>query len=284
MGLTRTLKLIQNTLIFEEPVCVTQVVLAIKPDIMFHLSSMTNADECAQNAITALQTNGVTVCEIADCIHKNKLQTKLIHTSSCELFKGHPTYIIQEDDDNFRPSHPYAYAKYLAHQMLDHYRVRLGCWVSNAMLFTTESKLRKPTFFFKKCVLHVQRWLKGDKQPLQLGSLDNFRNINHAEDVAAALVLISKQTDPQNYLVCGTLYHQVKHILLALYEHAGISLCENTPGVLSTQDNQPVIMYNPGNNNRYFEANINGNCTKLYSIGWTPKYDNLSKIFDDLLA
>jgi GDP-D-mannose dehydratase len=283
MGITRNIQLIPGVLVFDTPDQIVQTTLMLKPDIMFHLSSVTNADECAKNAMSALQTNGVTVCEIADCIHKHKLQTKLVHTSSCELFKGHPSYVIEEDDINYRPSHPYAYAKCLAQQMLDHYRVRLGCWISNALLFTTESKLRKPSFLFKKCVQHIQQWKAGNKQALQLGNLDNYRNINHAEDVAEALVLISKQPEAQNYLVCGKLYHQVKHIILTMYERAGLKLHERQSGVLCTEDESEIVRYNPENTSRYFEANINGNCTKLYSIGWNPKYNTLEKIFDDLL-
>lgn len=292
-GLTRSFEPIKDVLIFDQAILqrnelnISEYILMVKPAIVFHLASMTNVDECNMNAIQAIQINGLMVCEIADCIYKHKLATKLIHTSSCELYKGHGEYVIQEDDLNYKPSHPYAYAKCMAQQMLDHYKQQYNCWISNAILFTTESPHRKSTFLIKKCADHIKQWKNTTNcRSLQLGNLNNFRNVNHASDVAQALLLISQQSQAQNYLVCSSLYFSVKQLIIDMYKQADIQLIETTPGCLSIQTNQgeiqPVIQYNCSTS-RYFDANINGNCTKLHEIGWQPEYTTLKGLFDDLL-
>ncbi len=268
---------------------ISDFILMLKPALIFHLASMTNTDECNFNAIEAVKINGLMVCEIADCIYKNKLQTKLIHTSSCELYKGHQEYVIKEDDVNYKPSHPYAYAKCMAQQMLEHYKHNYNCWISNAILFTTESPQRKSSFLIKKCVDHIHQLKQNveNRSVLKLGNLHNYRNINHASDVAQALLLISQQDRPENYLVCNDLYYPVKTLITELYKQAGIELQELSLGTLSTINSEgvsvPVIEYNCSSTSRYFDANINGECRKLFEIGWQPLYTTLKTLFDDLL-
>ena len=243
---------------------------------------MTNADECDQYAMDALEANGVLACKYADIIHRHRLATKYIHTSSCELYKGYGTYTVQDDDIEFRPSHPYAYAKCLAHNMLRHYRDIKGCWTSNAMLWTTESQYRKPSFLLKKIALHIKEWKAGNHTTLQLGSIQQFRNINHAEDVARALVLISQQETPQDYVTCGDTFVCIEDAIMQFYEYVELPLTKHADRNVFTHNDEIVIQYQQ-QNHRYFDANINGVASKLKLLGWKPHHD-LQNIFKDLLV
>ena len=191
---------------------------------------------------------------------------KIINASSCEIYKGNGTYEIHEDDTNYNPTHPYAFAKLLAHQMVKYYRDTDHKWTANATLFTTESPFRKDTFLIKKCVNHIKEWKSGSKRILKLGNISSYRNINHAYDVANALVLISEQDSGDDYLVCGDDYLQVKDIITKLYKEAGLKLIEDVEKNLFYTGDEIIIEFN--SYNRTFEAQLNGKCEKLKNLGW----------------
>ena len=257
------------------------VLKIVQPDIIFHLASITNAEECSRNPIKTIETNGVLMCKILDIIYTLCLNTKIINACSCEIYKGNGTYVIEEDDDNYKPTHPYAYAKLLSHYMIKEYRMEKNLWASNAILFTTESPYRKDTFLIKKCANHIKDWKSGKKYTLKLGNLSSYRNINHALDVALGLLLISKQDIGDDYLVCSDNYYQVKELIILLYKTGGIDLIENCDkGIFYNINNESVIEFNTYT--RGFEANLTGNCTKLKKIGWDPIF-NIESIFKDLL-
>ena len=247
----------------------------VQPDIVFHLASITNSEECIKNKIETLEVNGLLICKIIDKLNFN---TKIINASSCEIYKGNGTYEIKEDDLNYNPTHPYAYAKLLAHNMIKYYRESENRWTSNAILFTTESPFRKDTFLIKKCVNHIKNWKLGNKNILKLGNLNSYRNINHAYDIAHALILISEQENGEDYIVCSENYLSIKDIIVNLYKEAGIDITEDKNSFYS--NNEVIIEF--GLYNRTFEANLNGKSEKLKNIGWKPKF-NMELLFKDLL-
>jgi GDPmannose 4,6-dehydratase len=267
-------------IIFDYKTDLEYILSIIQPDIVFHLASISNSDECVKKPIETLEINGLLICKLIDIIIKLKYKTKIIHTCSCEIYKGNGTYEITEDDLNYNPTHPYAFAKLLAHNMVKYYREKNNIWTSNAILFTTESPYRKDDFLIKKCTNHIKDWNSGSKYILKLGNLNSYRNINHAFDVAKGLVLISKQDNGEDYLVCSNNYLSVKEIIINLYKHANIELTENINEGLFYNKGEIIIEFNTYN--RTFDANLNGDSTKLKEIGWKPKF-NSELIFKDLL-
>ena len=250
-------------IIFDTNYDLENILKIIEPDIIFHLASLTNSEECVRNKIQTLEINGVLICKIIDKMSGN---CKIINASSCEIYKGNGTYEIQEDDTNYNPTHPYAFAKLLAHQMVIYYRNFENRWTSNAVLFTTESPFRKDAFLVKKCANHIRDWNLGIKRILKLGNISSYRNINHAYDVATALILISKQEKGDDYLVCGNDYFAVKDIIIKLYREGGLNLVENIEKNLFYVNNEIIIEFN--SYNRTFEAQLDGKSQKLEKLGW----------------
>jgi GDP-D-mannose dehydratase len=257
-----------DCIIFDTNEDLENILKNIQPDIIFHLASLTNSEECVKNKIQTLEINGLLICKIIDKMGSN---CKIINASSCEIYKGNGTYEIQEDDLNYNATHPYAFAKLLAHQMVKYYRESDNRWTANATLFTTESPFRKDTFLIKKCVNHIKEWKSGFKRILKLGNISSYRNINHAYDVANALVLISKQDRGDDYLVCGDDYLSVKDIVINLYKEGGLDLIENSEKSLFYLGNEVIIEFN--SYNRTFEAQLNGKCQKLRNLGWKRYFE-----------
>ena len=267
-----------NCIIFKYNEDLEHILSIIKPDIVFHLASLTNSMDCVKNKIQTLEINGLLISKIIENLNYN---CKIINTSSCEIYKGNGTYLIKEDDLNYNPTHPYAFAKLLSHQMVKYYRENENRWTSNAILFTTESPFRKDTFLIKKCTNHIKEWKSGIENILKLGDINSYRNINHAYDVANALFLISEQEHGADYLVCSDNYLYVKDIIINLYKEGGLDLIEDKEKNLFYVNNKVIIQFN-SHTRTFFEARLNGKCEKLINLGWKIHFDT-KLLFKDLL-
>ena len=239
------------------------------PDVVIHLASISSAVECFNNPLLALQTNGIVTSTICDIIHRRQWNTKLIHASSSEIYKGHIDYTVKEDDTHMLHLHPYSIAKIMAHSIVDFYRNTYDLPFSNAVLFTVESPLKKDEFLLNKVANHAHDWKKNSK-PLTLGNLESYRNIIHSLDVAHAIRLISLQDKGSNYLVCNENSVKISSVVIDIYRQSGIDVfVDNGSNIVETGTNK-VIATTSVNRPGDMVTNIQGYPTKLKDLGWKP--------------
>jgi GDP-mannose 4,6-dehydratase len=251
---------------------------SVKPSVVVHLAGISNSEQSKQNVVKTLETNGLMCAKICEFIHKNSLNTSLVNASSSELYKGHVTRLIEEDDTYYNHVHPYSIGKLMSHTTVQYFRNEYKLPFSNAILFMTESRLRGPEFLMPKVINHARQW-KESHDILSLGSLDSYRNINHAEDIASAIRTMINQPTGDDYLVCGEENYTVLDIVKKVYSLFGIVL-EGTDTLTDSTTKLPVIKIHQGFRNT--TTNINGHATKLRSLGWSPKY-TLDSILLDLI-
>lgn len=253
---------LNDTVRLEELLC------SLKPDIVIHLASISSSHYALNHPIEALNSNGMVVANICDIIQRNALSARLFNATSSEMYKGHNEYLVEEDDTNMFHSHPYSIAKIMGHSVVEFYRKTYKLPFSNGVIFSSESKLKKPTFLLNKVANHIKEWNSGTKVPLTVGNLDSYRNILHASDVAKAICVIVSRDVGDSYLICGEYVYKVLDLVKSLYSKAGIelddSLCEVSTGV-------PVVITTNGSLNcEDVPTNISGNCVKLRNLGWSP--------------
>lgn len=238
----------------------------IKPDIIIHLAGISSAIDAFNSPIKALELNGMVVANICDMIHRNKWNIKLFNASSSEIYKGHVTYDVKENDHNMYHSHPYSIAKTMGHSIVDFYRETYGLNFSNGILFTIESKLKQGNFLLRKIANHCKVW-KETQEPIVLGPLDSYRTILHASDASKAIKLIMEQSTGDTYIIAGQDNVTVSGLVLGLYGIAKIDAyilnnaiyCENK--IIATIEKK-----NNGIDN--VPINITGTPQKLYDLGW----------------
>jgi GDP-mannose 4,6-dehydratase len=243
----------------------------IQPAAIVHLASISDTHYAFQNPVETLTTNGLVVAHLCDIIHKNNWNIKLFNASSSEMYKGHQKYVVEDDDTHRNHCHPYSIAKIMSHSIVDFYRMTHGCPFSNGIIFTTESRDRKPTFLLSKIAHYIRSWTLGSP-PLVVGPLDSYRNILHASDVADAIWTILQQDTGNSYVVCNDETQQVLTMVMTLFSQAGMPVVhrENTLYYLD----EPILHIRP---NLFASldngaTNIDGKATLLKSLGWRPKY------------
>lgn len=260
-----------------------EVILALNPDSIIHLASISSAFYALNNPIETLHANGMITSNLCDIIHRNGLRTKLFNASSSEIYKGHLDYVVKENDTHKYHNHPYSIAKIMGHCMVDFYREIYGLPFSNGIIFTTESKKKRPEFLLNKVAHHIRKWKTGHHTTLTVGSLDSYRNILHASDVASAILQIIKQEVGSNYLICNENVHKIKELVLKLFEKAGITIEEKDGQLYDTSSGIPILHISE--NKFGFDTNITkitGTATNLRNIGWTPQI-TIDRLLDELL-
>ena len=243
----------------------------VKPDVIVHLASISSSQYAFNNPNETLQCNGFLTAQTCDIIHRKKWNTKLFNASSSEIYKGRIDYEIQEDDHNMFHLHPYSIAKIMGHSIVDFYRSTYGLPFSNGVIFTTESPLKRPEFLLNKLAAHIKEWKNGNKTNLIVGSLDSYRNIIHASDVANAIHTIISQDNGETYLICNDESHKIYDLVLKLYSLSEIEL-EKRENVLY-EKNTGLEVLAIENNKMGLDSsiiNIRGYATKLKKLGWKP--------------
>jgi GDP-D-mannose dehydratase len=248
------------------------MMLTVKPDIVIHLASISSSYYAFNNPIETLECNGMLTAHLCDIIHRNNMNAKLFNASSSEIYKGHVDYLVKEDDKYMHHLHPYSISKIFGHSIVDFYRNTHGLHFSNGVIFTAESEHKRPEFLLNKVKLHARAW-NDTKQPLRVGSLDSYRNILHARDVASAIYTIIQQKDGDNYLICNDFSVKIYDLVLQIYSTNGIDL-ENRNNVLCDVNTglEVVIIENKNIGFDSVPTDIRGECKKLKELGWKPNH------------
>lgn len=265
-----------NSKKLEDTICM------IKPDVIIHLAGISSSQYAFNNPLETIETNGMITVNICDIIHKNGLKTKLFNASSSQIYTGNVNYTVQENDNNKYHIHPYSIAKIMAHNMVDFYRSTYNLPFSNGVLFTTESKLKKPIFLLNKVTEHIKKWLDGNKTPLIVGNLDSYRNIIHASDVASAIMTIVLQEKGDNYLICHNESNKTIVLVMRLYVYANIEVEQRDNIVYEKSTQLPLLIQQTEYGCEQMPVNIRGYQTKLTSLGWSPKM-SVNNILEELL-
>jgi GDP-D-mannose dehydratase len=165
--------------------------------------------------------------------------------------------------------HPYSIAKIMGHSMVDFYRNTYGLPFSNGVIFTTESPLKRPEFLLNKIAAHIKEWKSGNKTALQVGSLESFRNILHASDVANAIHTIVSQEKGDSYLICSDESHKIYDLVVQLYSISGIHIKKGENVLYEKESGLSVLVIqenNAGLDSR--PIHIRGEANKLRNLGW----------------
>jgi GDPmannose 4,6-dehydratase len=269
-GINRTFSTSHNVTEFQADIndgfTMNSIFEIVKPDIIVHLAGISSSQYAKNHSLETLITNGMSTAVICDIIERHGFKTRLINASSSEIYKGHGTYTVKENDTHMNHLHPYSIAKTLGHNVVKMYR-ESGQNVSNAVIFTTESKNKGNQFLLNKVAEHAAKW-KGSKEPIRLGNLDSSRDILHVSDVANALVHIIKADVSDDYLVCSNHNTGIEKLVKDVYSNFGIMLEKNENKYFEKET--LVIETDPqlGCEN---VCHIGGANTKLLNLGWNQK-------------
>jgi GDP-D-mannose dehydratase len=259
-----------------------EVIKTINPKIIIHLASTSSSISAYHTPFNTLYNNGILTAKICDIILNYNKNIILFNASSSEMYKGHGTYHVnEENNDNTNHIHPYSIAKIMGHNIVKFYRETYKLNFSNGIIFTTQSAKKKNTFLLNKIHSH----LKSNKDfKLKVGNLSSYRNIIHPYDVSSAIKLIIDINNGDDYLICNYDSYKIEELVIKIYQNFNIQLIkyENKNAYYNKNTNEELLIVQDEEMDGLDKIHINISAypQKLRELGWEIKYD-INKIMDE---
>jgi len=266
-----------------------QFIEIINPDNIIHLASISSSIDAYKEPFKTLQNNGMLCAKLCEIIYNFNKNIRLFNASSSEIYKGHIDYDVDEQNEesinNTYHLHPYSIAKIMSQKIIQFYRTEHNVNFSNGIIFTTQSKEKSNKFLLNKISNHIKKWNNNEKNILNIGSIDSYRNIIHPYDVATAIKTILEQDNGSDYLICNYNSHKISDLIKQLYENANIKLVNGVKSNVLYENNttKEVICINSSHSGLDTKSiNIKGYPYRLKELNWEIKY-SIDDILKELL-
>lgn len=274
---------------------VSDLISRHKPDEVYNLAAQSFVGISFQNPTHTLYNNIIGQTNLLEAIRRISPKTKLYYAGSSEEFGNEFDYRLdgtkyQGDRTKLQPVSPYGVSKVACRHLNDIYRKAYGLFICTAQNHNHSSFRRPESFVFGKITKYagkLAKWLESHQvintdgsfitgrtvdgsisilEKLQLGNVKAVRDESHSSDMMNAAILMMSQEDPDDYVVCSGVGTSIEDILKKSFEYIGVT------------DYNKFWEVNP----KFFRELeldfLQGDCSKLRGIGWSPKLS-----LDDLI-
>jgi GDPmannose 4,6-dehydratase len=244
----------------------------IKPDEIYHLSSMSHVRVSFDVAKYTMETNCMGAYNILESMMEYCPEAKIINCASSEMFG------LSVDDDNFQrettsfnPVSPYGISKVCTYNFFRHTRRAYKIFASNIINFNHSGKHRGENFVeqkIAKCAVEIKLGLR---KTLDLGNLDSYRDIGNSKDYVRAMWMILNHSEPDDFVVSTMETHSIRNI------------CEIVFGKLGLKWEDHVVIDEKNLRSEELPY-LKGDSTKIRTmLGWKPEFtfeDTLDEMID----
>ena len=244
---------------------IADVFSKVRPHVVFNLAARASSAQLFDDAVLTAEVNGVSVVRLLEAIRRTNQDIKLCQASSCEIFSG-VNVSPQNEDTPKMPINAYGAAKAFADHAIAAYRSTYGMFACSAILYPHESSRRNLHFLVRKVTNAAALISKGLMSNIEIGSLDAVRDWGWADDYMKALLLMTEQQQPKDFIVASGVGHSVKDVCDIAFETVGL-------------DWKKHITFNKNLGRGFDEVPKIGDATRAKTIlGWTP-----SVSFEDMI-
>jgi GDPmannose 4,6-dehydratase len=241
------------------------LIQTINPDIIINFAGETNVINAWDNISQTFEQNFKIPSNILTSIVKYNKDIFFFQSSSSLMFGRSDSHIISEAD-KYDPMYPYGISKLCAHNLLNEYRKNYNIKGCSGIFFNHESFYRSEKFITKKISKLIARIINGDIDKIKLFNLNFNRDISHAEDFMRGVEIIIENSINDDFVFSSGVSTNMLELSEKFFKLHNLNFYD-------------YIDYND-NMNYPNEYNLIGDCTKLKSIGWEPKYSINDLILD----
>lgn len=191
-----------------------------KPDEIYNLAAINSIQFSFQNPATTMDVNYGGLARIMESVRDLKLDSKIYHASSSEIF-GDPVESPQTETTKHNPRSPYGVSKCAGLQLAKVYREKYGMKIYCGILYNNDSPRRPEEFLSKKVCKYVASVINGNKEKLKLGNLDDKRDFGYAKEYCEWTWRIMQHDRPQDFIMATGVTHTVSEFVEKSFEYAG---------------------------------------------------------------
>jgi len=191
-----------------DPISIAAAIRKVRPDEIYHLAAQSHVGISFYEPIYTRATIVDGTANVMDAALAFAPKARIYNAATSEMFGDSPP--PQCETTPFSPLSPYAVAKVHAfHDCV--MRRKMGQWITNGILFNTESPRRGPTFVTQKIIQALVR-----RKPVTLGNVYAERDWGLSSEYVVAQWLMLQQDDPTDTCISTEQRHSVMDFAVAV--------------------------------------------------------------------
>ncbi|HUA55027.1 MAG TPA: GDP-mannose 4,6-dehydratase [Candidatus Sulfotelmatobacter sp.] len=199
----------------------------LHPERVFYLAAVHHSTESAPADPLALwtpmlQVNCLGLVNTVRAVRRDAPDARLIYAASSQMYTADGEDLRVDETTPRRPRNFYAHTKAWCQETIALARAQAGLRGATAILFNHESPLRAPSFVSRKVTRAAAAIRLGRARRLEIADLGGRADWSAAEDVVDALVRMSGQDAPQDYVIGSGVVHTVEQLLDVAFGHVGL--------------------------------------------------------------
>lgn len=252
---------------------ISRIVAGYKPDEFYNLAAQSQVWHSFKSPLSTLEITGLGCAVCLEAVRQFAPRCRFYQAGSSEQFgnsaifgknKPEPGVTFErvlDENSPMIPRSPYGVAKLMAYTLVRNYREAYEMYAVGGILFNHESPYRGMDFVTRKITDGIAGIISGQRQHIELGNLDSFRDWGHAEDYMLAAWMMLQRDEPVDYVISMRETHSIREFLDLAFSYVGIS------------DWSEYIKINPEFVRPSEVDVLIGNSSKArIELGWTPKW------------
>lgn len=205
---------------------VNDLIADVKPDHIYHLSSMSSVGMSFGNPQDSIVSNLLPTTNLLEALRTRFSQVRLFVAGSSEVF-GNTGLVPANEAADFRPVSPYGIAKCAATQLTALYRDLYNLHACTGILFNHESIMRPDHFVSRKITKAAVRIASGSVERLVLGNIAVVRDWGWAPDYVDAFVRMLEHGEPLDFVIATGRAISLAEFTEAAFEAVGLNWCDH---------------------------------------------------------
>jgi len=194
---------------------VKKLLLKYKPKIIFYLAGQSSPGKSFYTKKETYLSNFKGCSNFLKVLKKEKLSSKFINFSSCEIYGNYKNKINIESKK--KPISPYGFAKLIAHNETKKYRDRFNLNSYNAVIFNTESIYRPKNYLIPKiCIAAINA--KRNNLKTKFGNIKIGREWNWCDEQCKYLLKFI-QKKPQDFILSNGKFFTASQMLKFAFDY-----------------------------------------------------------------
>tara|TARA_A100001037_G_scaffold306635_1_gene353526 strand:- start:9401 stop:10315 length:915 start_codon:yes stop_codon:yes gene_type:complete len=247
---------------------IKDLIKKVSPDIIFHLAAKSHPTYSFKNPIQTIETNVMGTLKLFEICKNQNINPKIVVACSSAQFgsKKKNELPITEESKSF-PEHIYGFSKLVQSLLSDQYFKMFNLQIFKAIIFNTSGPGKNFDVFQDICNQYLRQKNK-KKIIIETGNLKNLRDFSHVDDVANALIQISKKGVPgESYIIASSRLEKISKIISILKKLTNKNI--------TIRKNKKLFR-------KFDEKFILGNNRKIKKLDWSSK-KNLEDIVKDII-
>lgn len=205
-----------------------------KPDEFYNLAAQSHVWHSFKSPLSTLEITGHGCAVCLEAVRQIKPDCRFYQAGSSEQFgnsailgrdkpeEGVVFERVLNENSPMIPRSPYGVAKTMAYNLVKNYREAYGMFAVGGILFNHESPYRGVEFVTRKITDGIAQIITGQKEFIELGNLDSYRDWGHAEDYMRAAWMMLQQDKPVDYVISTGETHSIREFLDIAFRAVGI--------------------------------------------------------------